>query len=301
MAKPMRLITEAEYNKLTELRRRTLPYVGKDSTYFDKKNQAQEILYKNHLPDDIKLELFSNCMKSATKSLSDLLEKPINIQKVREKLNKQTNALKLPDQLEEETEIDSTIISQLPSSIQNKARIILTAFRKQPNLISWNQDAIIYFQGKEEPGSNMVDILQYMTRTLKKMTPPIGINRCLMIAKVCNVPTSILAPHLREDFKGTEDNIRPKSSVTGSASKMPIFTEMVKNYSEGSKNQKISTASDLVSNLFQRGNWKALYERDSLENHDETKKDNVDEDETFHDVNEEEDKNLIRKDKSVVR
>jgi len=67
-----------------------------------------------------------------------------------------------------------------------------------------------------------------MTRTLKDLKPPIGINRVLSIARFTNLPASVLAPHLRKNFIGTFDAMPVKPSITDSAKNIDKFRDGIR-------------------------------------------------------------------------
>jgi len=198
--------------------------------------KAKKILDSKNLPDDIKLQLFSTAMKDATDNLLKLLSKPVRVDSFATKRpsNKIAKIHKINDEAETlpvlnlPEEIDEIIVSKLLKSIQDRGKVILHHLRTANDIVSWDQDGCIYFGNVKEPGSNIVNVIDYMTRTLKDLRPPIGINRVLSIARYTNLPASVLAPHLRKNFIGTFDAMPVKPSITDSAKNIDKFRDGIR-------------------------------------------------------------------------
>jgi len=144
MAKPMKLISQAEYDKLIEQSSKKVPLVGKDASYFLQNQKAKKILDSKNLPDDIKLQLFSTAMKDATDNLLKLLSKPVRVDSIATKRpsNKIAKIHKINDEAETSPvlnlpeEIDEIIVSKLAKSIQGRGKVILHHLRTTNDIIS---------------------------------------------------------------------------------------------------------------------------------------------------------------------
>lgn len=87
-----------------------------------------------------------------------------------------------------------TLILRFPKSMQNRVRSVLDYIQPQ---VTWNDKGEVSIQGRDIPGSNIVDLLKVHLKDYKEFYP---VGKDLFRTVLCelNVPTSLLAPSARQ-------------------------------------------------------------------------------------------------------
>lgn len=81
MAKRMKLISEADFNRLSRNSSSHLAYC--EESAFEKNNKKANALLQTHaIPDDIKLMMYTGLMNSISENLRKILETPILVKSV---------------------------------------------------------------------------------------------------------------------------------------------------------------------------------------------------------------------------
>lgn len=211
----MRLISDEEYHRLKEQLHKPPVDVEKRS-FSDKQINAENLLSDGDIPDDIKTVMYSQLLRNLVNKLDIHLPKNT-------KDKSKTNDIELPrftrQKVEKVTASDKLLLKAIPHTYREKAEHILSALRRRSDLISWNALGKCTIYGKEEPDSNIIDLINYTITSTKWNRVPVGINRFLRICKDMNIPSSVVNSKLKHEF--IRGNIEPRGSR--------LSAEMMKN------------------------------------------------------------------------
>lgn len=120
---------------------------------------------------------------------------------------------------------DIILLRNEPANVKATKLIpLMTMLKSRPDLIKWDTNGRVTFFGTEfAPETNIIDLVNYVTRELKWSHNPAGINRMLTVCKMVNVPTTMLSKDVKQDLMGPLEGIRIRSNQTDSASRMGGF------------------------------------------------------------------------------
>lgn len=89
---------------------------------------------------------------------------------------------------------EEALILRFPKSMQNRVRSVLEYI--QPH-VTWNDKGEVSIQGRNIPGSNIVDLLKVHLKDYKEFHP-VGRDAFRTVLYELNVPMSLLAPSARQ-------------------------------------------------------------------------------------------------------
>lgn len=221
MAKKMRLVSDNEYQALLKS-----SHLETDDNPATREQQRNHIL-KGDLPDDVKLALFMQISKEVNHRFNEFLNKPVKVEVV--------DVDDLPKEEEKQIDVsidDTFILNNVAEKFRDKARAILDILREHPEQIEWDSYGGVTFFGEELLGSNMSDLLNYVLRDAGKWpTPPLGINRFILVCKRFNVPATFIKKDLREQFLGTLSDFNEVKSNSESVLNIPrIKNNLIQNW-----------------------------------------------------------------------
>lgn len=225
MAKRMKLISEVDFNRLSQYR--NLPKNNAESSLGKKSQDASCLLQAHNIPDDIKLAMYSGLMNSIGDHLKKILETPVLVKNVNDAEKVQIDKTSLNETAETEnhsssaastgestesavqlTSIDHHFLNILPEKCRRKAGDIMLCLKEHPELIQWNKTGeVSYFERNFETGTSIVDLLAYAVHDLKWTIAPKGANRFLLCVKQLNIPLSLLTGDVRKMLSKDLDNI----------------------------------------------------------------------------------------------
>ena len=229
MAKRMKLISEADFNRLSQLKNSITPNVEKSA--LEKKSHDVHLLLKAHsIPDDIKLAMYTGLMSSIGDHIKSILETPVLVKTVdgnqfpRETHKDESVESSDPDYSAETTNSstsssssslhltgsDNLLLHKLPLKCRKKAGDVMLCLKQHPELIDWNKSGDVSFFGQQfENDISIVDLLSYLCHDLKWDVAPCGTNRFLLCVKRINVPLSLMTSEMRKrmskDFERMND------------------------------------------------------------------------------------------------
>lgn len=210
----MKLISEDEFNRLNSHDLHKPPVEVEKISYSNKQQAAEDILEDNEIPDDIKSVMYSQLLKKLidkidvhiTKNSEHKVNSPQLEQKVN-KANPHSSENNITKNYELSTE-DINLLKGLPFAHRPKAEHVIKILKQRPDLITWNALGVCTINGKLEPESKLVDLLNYTLTSTKWRLLPVGINRFLAICKELNVPSSVVSSKLKHEF--LRQNIKPR-------------------------------------------------------------------------------------------
>lgn len=172
----MVLLEENEYNELVIKRRQQDP----DSMH----KKAFERLESLNLPSDRYMKTYSTLRQSLKRPAEDFDETVTY-----------NNA---PIQ-----ELD--IFNYLPRNHSNRGKQLTHYLMLQRSILDWDDKGQIKSNLFDTiPGSNIIDLISFMTATQKPTHHPIGLDEFIQILKVMNVPQSMLSPMSLSLFNKTK-------------------------------------------------------------------------------------------------
>lgn len=215
----MRLVTEQEYLKINESHQNGLgdylPPLPTQRSFKELQTTGDTYLTMKSIPDDIKLKLFSKAYNSAidkldsirsgdligvkekTSSLSETIKVPTNRVQHSVKIKKQRVEPKpKPSKLAQLSKDDLDLLSDLPPVGKSNAMFLLQSMKNAEELISWNKQGIVSFEGQRDNKTNIKDILNYCLRT-QAMDVPRGASRFLKVAQTLNVPNNFFSARVK--------------------------------------------------------------------------------------------------------
>lgn len=200
----MKLIDADEYESLL-LRKVQKP---QETNLQKSEHQATNVLSQK-LPDDIKLALYMQIAKDFNQKVNEILNTPVKVDVV---TPTQNTAEKSEDynNTEEKSSDDDFVINCLPNSLRENGRHILDILKQYPELIEWDRNSI-KFNGQQERGANIVDLLSYLLRE-SSAKPPVGSGRFLILCKRANIPASFVKKKLRDRFLDNYENFKSVKS-----------------------------------------------------------------------------------------
>jgi hypothetical protein len=225
MTKRMKLVSIPEYErfKVYEAQRHT-PIDGNKKTFFNRQDAASELLKDDNIPDDIKTKMFSNLLNSLNAKLSNINEPKyvpqndsLSVKAIDEKKNtEESHEFKL-------SQSDKMLLTALPISIRWRGKYLLNVLKEYPHLISWDEKGNCVFFGElTNDGTNIIDLIRFVTSSVKSSKNPIGINRFLFLLKHINIPTTILTQSLRNEFL-SKPLPKPRGNRESSSSVAKLF------------------------------------------------------------------------------
>jgi len=242
MAKRMKLISENEFLRLTQ-KVRDIPLIGNEAEIIQQKNLSEEVLNDQLIPEDLKIELYSQIRSAIEKNLNQLITKPIPVETSSSK-----DVPKTPVSTNFElSENDTFLLSSIPSSVRETPSQMMKMLKNYRNIIFWDDKGVVSFFGKLEPTSNIVDLLNYYTRNLKNHFPPPGMNRFLAVCQKINIPIACASTSVRKCLKNP---VSTHETATGSALRVDQFRQGLCNWDALSKDDLIeddSVIEDLSS------------------------------------------------------
>lgn len=235
MARRMKLVTEAEYERLLTLRAKPVPRERDEVSFVEKELEATNLLQLTTLPDDMKLALYSSALKNINNKLTELQGKPTRVVLAPDEIKGSSSesqrvetsvvARDSPQRVEtsavakDSTEKlfglsrdDEFLVDALPEAVQPSARKIIQYLKSAPGLISWKSTGLCTIHGEVVDGSNLVDLLSYVLRPNLKIGNPIGAKRFLYVLRALDVPISILGHKRRANLKETLETLKRRQT-----------------------------------------------------------------------------------------
>lgn len=240
MAKQMKLISEADFNRLSQNANPSIPSNSNEASFIRNSNKANILLQTQESPDDIKLAMYTGLMNSISEHLRNFLETPILVKNVDEPkssshANSSCSTTSTSEEISAEAStssantstssslelnsIDHQLISKLPEKCKKKASDIMLSLKEHPELIRWNNNGeVAFFDQEFEGGSSIVDLLSYAVHDLKWSIAPKATNRFLLCLKQLNVPLSLMRADVRKMLSKDIDHITDVKSAGNSPS-----------------------------------------------------------------------------------
>jgi len=199
MAKKMKLISEDEYKALVS---HSLPKDVVENSFTTKEHQKGILLNSNSMPDDIKLAMYMNIARECQSQIEQIQKKPIAVTVSVSK--KETGGELMPiaekNEIKQDIKPEMPFLEAIPEKYREAASFILSMCRDNSDLISWDNFGIVSFNGQKEPGTNIVDLVSFLTRGLKWTNHPKGIHRFMEICKKIHIPAVFVRKTLRKEF-----------------------------------------------------------------------------------------------------
>jgi len=216
----MKLISAAEYDQLVK---KHLPITGQEASFHGTNEKASKILDDSAIPDDIKLCLYSSLVKDINQKLVELTERPQLVKVVNADLPKAESTGPVTSNNESTEDIDINLTSLLPKTYIEPSLYIMSLLRRHQYDITWSNSGEVSFNSVQCPGSNIIDLLNYVLRPKIKCPngPPIGAKRFLYALRRCSIPTIALGIHLRQTFVETTTETLKKRRTMGSVKHTP--------------------------------------------------------------------------------
>lgn len=215
MATQMRLISEEEYQKYIKFRNEQLN-LNKDT-----KDNLK--LLESDLPEEIKLNIYSKKLQSLNKKNMEedkVNEKQENITPVPEKeeksiqvesfnLNKKDQGTQIHSTLKM-IENDSSFLTDFGDQAKEHGIMLLTLFRNNPSVISWNSLGNISFNLRSpDYRTDIGELLSYCLRRMRNVNTPPGLTRFYAALDYLKVSPYILTSPAKEQYiKFREDAAR---------------------------------------------------------------------------------------------
>lgn len=216
MAKRMKLVPEEKYLKMIERSNASTDGVSKLET---KGETASQLINDVNIPDDIKLAMYMSIVKDFSAKIDELRNRPIPVT-VMSDLPSSSESNETPTTsktLLKPVFEDEKIIKLIPENFRARASIVLEHFRDQSDLITWNKKGeVTFFKTEFVEGSSIIDLMNFLLRTLKWKVPPLGTNRFLLVCKKCNVPASVVRKDLRDEFTSPLESLTAVKSPSDS-------------------------------------------------------------------------------------
>lgn len=232
MAKRLKLVpfSDQSYKSFKDL-----PLPIEQGYVVSKSKTANEVLNDTDIPDDIKVQLYSQMTNSINKKINQMFSPISKKEKVTDKeketVRKEPSSTSSSPIKSYPSQADRNLLEKLPIKFRPHALTIMNTLKPYPSLIKWNKKGTVTFFGSElVEGSNIIDLLSYVLRNLKWSKDPPGINRFLATCKLLNVPTSLLSAAIRKDWFGSLHHIRSRDSNTESAAQLPKFRQRILNW-----------------------------------------------------------------------
>lgn len=236
MARRMRLISEDDYLKFKAMQ---LNSFSSPLTSFEQSGiKRNKILNQKKVPDDIKLQLYSNVLNSTLQrqdnSSLQSHSQENNKHSIPSKPKAETQhdgeemekiALNIPSGIKSLHENDLKLLEDLPPVGKSNAIFLLQAMKSTPNLISWDENGVCTFFGKEDKSTNLKDILSFFLRN-HSMATPSGAGRFFKVAEILNVPTSMFSSRVKGiNSKRKQGTPLKDSSYAGSVPRFEPINE----------------------------------------------------------------------------
>lgn len=249
MAKRMKLISEADFNRLNENLNSILPNCN-ESSFVKNNHNAHELLQSHTIPDDIKVAMYSGLMNSISENLKKILETPILVKSVDDKKcfshDQSLNISSLEDDTTTDisdttgnsaasavqlNNLDNQFLAKLPEKCRRKAGDIMLTLKQNAELIRWNKNGeVAFFDQDFEAGSSIVDLLSFVVHDLKWSVAPKASNRFLLCLKRLNVPLSLMRADVRKMLSKDLDHITDIKSASNSPSYFVQMKSKLKNW-----------------------------------------------------------------------
>ena len=141
----------------------------------------QNILQNDNLSENEKLKLYSQSLQrrlNFQNQLATVAPVPVKIE------NPSSNMVSLTSDLDK---MGQTIISSIPVSLQSKAQRIVEAPKTRTDVITWNKDWQLMYNGNAVPGTNVIDLVDDLVRAKKNFNPA-GVPIFFQSLKEINLP-----------------------------------------------------------------------------------------------------------------
>lgn len=227
----MRLVTEQDYAKLNDQKgvNSFLPPLPSQRVFKDLQDSGESYLNMSSIPDDIKLKLFSKAFNAAIDKLESIRTNGSSIIK-EEKLpqiaaekvssnvknrsfeskSDKVHSKSKPNKLAQLSADDLELLSDLPPVGKANAMFLLQTMKNAEELISWNKQGVVSFEGHRDNKTNIKDILNYCLRT-QSMDVPRGASRFLKVAQSLNVPNNFFSARVKPLILRPVSPIKEKS------------------------------------------------------------------------------------------
>jgi len=239
MSRQMKLIPIEEFEKLKYPK--NIPKNIEKDSFLNTEEKASSVLEQTSLPNDVKLELYSSLLRIVRHKLEDILDKPIPVRVIENQKEKIHDTKEGIISSAELTDDDNFLLSTISPKFLPAATNVMKILKRYNGAISWDKSGhVTFFNNELVPGSNIVDLLNYVTRDLKSMKAPPGINRFLLVCKAANVPSHVLSKSLKREWQEPGKAVTAKSSVTNSAKKIDLYSSYFKDWEAEPDNEYMS-------------------------------------------------------------
>jgi len=247
----MRLISESEFQAMNGMHNRM-----KTSEVDSKADEASEVLFNEKIPEDIKLRFYSGAYHKLTRALDKLVNHPTLVKLVEnditetEKKNANLDTEKkdkpiVHDVVKKQNldENDFRLLSLVPESHREKCELLMRFLKHFNELIHWDSKGEVTFTEIDKArGSNIVDLCQYVLRTVKWPNIPVGANRFMNVLCLTNAPVTLFNLKIRQELTtglskphGKRESIS-KRQIRNWEAQSPM--DQVENESEASHNDQ---------------------------------------------------------------
>lgn len=136
--------------------------------------EMKSILDNSNLQEDQKLKMYSHALQKRIRLVSKYIPP----------------AVMEPVHRQGPTEKD--IVSSVPVRQQGKARRIISAIKQRPDVLAWNEDWQLVYEGQPIDGTNVVDLIHSLLRERKPTTYPKGWKELREGIKRINIPLTFI-------------------------------------------------------------------------------------------------------------
>ena len=177
------LITQEEYDLLKTPR----SIVNPEKREMQKSETSmKDVLNESGLEDDKKIKLFTRELNVLKRRYDELRQpKPLEIvtsrQSTSESAKQQAN--------ENRDTLHNNILESVPKSSKTETEMLVKHLQSRPDILKWNKDGEIIFEGRTLDGSNITDLIaDSMTNRQESTTQPMFKSVFLKALSRANVP-----------------------------------------------------------------------------------------------------------------
>ena len=183
-----------KYNRLINAEQQIIPPVVNQLSDLDLELQA--VLANPNIPSELKYHQYQSLF-NRYQNLRNQQFRPPTAAPTAAKTSVETTTVDIPnDKLPIE---DKALLDSLPKSSRGKARILLNHLKGHLDSIQWLNNGELVVDGKTIPGSNITDLVHYVTRYRPTMAAPIGAEEFSDKLSETNTPKQ--ATVSREEFQ----------------------------------------------------------------------------------------------------
>ena len=151
------------------------------------RKDMNEWLGKENVPEDVKATMYAQELQKVNRLKEQVSRpQPLQVQMVPQT---ETTPQQLPQTETPETmsTVEQQIIDSVPKTMQGRAKLLLRSIKQRPEVIDWNENGQLIFEGTTVPQSNIVDLVNDVLRKRKGFEPQHSKTFVKGLAKI-NIP-----------------------------------------------------------------------------------------------------------------